>query len=106
MIRRPPRSTLFPYTTLFRSRANSWTPFPAKGALILSLIPPDTHAGATPRNGPRLGFFSRLLDDLLGHQTVAFAGRHIAHAEAQGFDSAWVAQHHFHESEEIGRAHV
>src|SRR5256885_11578556 len=23
MIRRPPRSTLFPYTTLFRSRANS-----------------------------------------------------------------------------------
>src|SRR2546421_3551250 len=26
MIRRPPRSTLFPYTTLFRSRANGiWT---------------------------------------------------------------------------------
>src|SRR2546422_6855558 len=25
MIRRPPRSTLFPYTTLFRSQA-SWTP--------------------------------------------------------------------------------
>src|SRR2546425_4153795 len=25
MIRRPPRSTLFPYTTLFRSRAASWT---------------------------------------------------------------------------------
>src|SRR2546422_5440735 len=24
MIRRPPRSTLFPYTTLFRSRAESW----------------------------------------------------------------------------------
>src|SRR5258708_28697228 len=29
MIRRPPRSTLFPYTTLFRSRANTatdWAP--------------------------------------------------------------------------------
>src|SRR5262245_62282048 len=26
MIRRPPRSTLFPYTTLFRSRCSSWTP--------------------------------------------------------------------------------
>src|SRR4030066_368120 len=26
MIRRPPRSTLFPYTTLFRSRANSPPP--------------------------------------------------------------------------------
>src|SRR3712207_7038794 len=24
MMRRPPRSTLFPYTTLFRSRAYSW----------------------------------------------------------------------------------
>src|SRR2546428_6169489 len=25
MIRRPPRSTLFPYTTLFRSRNHGWT---------------------------------------------------------------------------------
>src|SRR5256885_5455636 len=26
MIRRPPRSTLFPYTTLFRSRVERWAP--------------------------------------------------------------------------------
>src|SRR2546430_11618841 len=26
MIRRPPRSTLFPYTTLFRSAADAWDP--------------------------------------------------------------------------------
>src|SRR3712207_8681067 len=26
MIRRPPRSTLFPYTTLFRSVVEEWTP--------------------------------------------------------------------------------
>src|SRR5256885_11029440 len=26
MIRRPPRSTLFPYTTLFRSRTTHWAP--------------------------------------------------------------------------------
>src|SRR5260370_15511623 len=26
MIRRPPRSTLFPYTTLFRSRRRRWRP--------------------------------------------------------------------------------
>src|SRR3989449_6967275 len=33
MIRRPPRSTLFPYTTLFRSRAaRPWEPH--RGALI------------------------------------------------------------------------
>src|SRR2546430_12480373 len=32
MIRRPPRSTLFPYTTLFRSalRARDWTTFASK----------------------------------------------------------------------------
>src|SRR2546426_5707249 len=29
MIRRPPRSTLFPYTTLFRSRSFATTPCPA-----------------------------------------------------------------------------
>src|SRR6266446_9826498 len=29
MIRRPPRSTLFPYTTLFRSRPNSSARWPA-----------------------------------------------------------------------------
>src|SRR2546430_8497170 len=28
MIRRPPRSTLFPYTTLFRSRDRPWLPHP------------------------------------------------------------------------------
>src|SRR2546426_8350613 len=28
MIRRPPRSTLFPYTTLFRSAAGQFIPFP------------------------------------------------------------------------------
>src|SRR5256885_3851733 len=32
MIRRPPRSTLFPYTTLFRSTANSITGFWGKAA--------------------------------------------------------------------------
>src|SRR5947209_14047899 len=29
MIRRPPRSTLFPYTTLFRSRPSHWSRIPA-----------------------------------------------------------------------------
>src|SRR3712207_7167065 len=37
MIRRPPRSTLFPYTTLFRSydrRAGTWTWSPEMAALL------------------------------------------------------------------------
>src|SRR2546425_6413288 len=41
MIRRPPRSTLFPYTTLFRSLIDRYARGPAllKGAL--AKIPPD-----------------------------------------------------------------
>src|SRR3989442_14656029 len=41
MIRRPPRSTLFPYTTLFRSRA-------AVGRLELSLAPRDRAREGAP----------------------------------------------------------
>src|SRR5436309_12515714 len=35
MIRRPPRSTLFPYTTLFRSRVDSAAPGGRSGALAI-----------------------------------------------------------------------
>src|SRR5256885_16967227 len=48
MIRRPPRSTLFPYTTLFRSRSQSLHDQPANG-------PGGNRAGRgprTPRGGP------------------------------------------------------
>src|SRR3712207_8117138 len=39
MIRRPPRSTLFPYTTLFRSAATAPGPAPsARGELIDRLV--------------------------------------------------------------------
>jgi putative FMN-dependent luciferase-like monooxygenase len=47
----------------------------------------------------RLGFFSRLLDDTTAAERYRLAAAQIAHAEAFGFDSAWVAQHHFHEHE-------
>src|SRR5260370_14301482 len=36
MIRRPPRSTLFPYTTLFRSLASDWTG-PSRPAVDIDL---------------------------------------------------------------------
>src|SRR5438309_10692106 len=45
MIRRPPRSTLFPYTTLFRSRALSKTPadrFPTVIMFAEALARPST----------------------------------------------------------------
>ncbi|MGJ7567213.1 putative FMN-dependent luciferase-like monooxygenase [Variovorax sp. GB1R11] len=47
----------------------------------------------------RLGFFSRLLDDTSAAERYRLVAAQIAHAEAFGFDSAWVAQHHFHEHE-------
>src|SRR3989442_15330766 len=49
MIRRPPRSTLFPYTTLFRSDGNGWNlEFAAidgsiiqKGSVTIGMVTPD-----------------------------------------------------------------
>src|SRR2546427_8713123 len=44
MIRRPPRSTLFPYTTLFRSRLHVHDPRPVAGQLGLAdPAAPDHH---------------------------------------------------------------
>src|SRR2546422_8114324 len=52
MIRRPPRSTLFPYTTLFRSSTST----PANGTLTPAGPPnqlrPEATASATPLCGP------------------------------------------------------
>src|SRR3712207_7314422 len=57
MIRRPPRSTLFPYTTLFRSRGRP----PARGELPHPICAEVRQAGARPSRlrgggarGPRL----------------------------------------------------
>src|SRR3712207_7889534 len=43
MIRRPPRSTLFPYTTLFRSQATGWSKSTSQGR-------PCGGAGKCPRS--------------------------------------------------------
>src|SRR5687768_17815321 len=47
MIRRPPRSTLFPYTTLFRSSEDCWGTGPCGRE-----APFEFSANATPRRGP------------------------------------------------------
>src|SRR3989475_12333685 len=51
MIRRPPRSTLFPYTTLFRSSAFAFvvsrrTPLVSRGAAVVSRRAPVVSGGA------------------------------------------------------------
>src|SRR2546430_12187777 len=41
MIRRPPRSTLFPYTTLFRSPSRTWSPRSSLRLVTsVSVVPP------------------------------------------------------------------
>lgn len=47
----------------------------------------------------RLGFFTRLLDDADAAERYRLATEQIVTAERLGFESAWVAQHHFHEWE-------
>jgi putative FMN-dependent luciferase-like monooxygenase len=50
-------------------------------------------------NLKRLGFFTRLLDEAAPAERYRLAAEQICHAEAAGLDSAWIAQHHFHERE-------
>src|SRR3712207_8230301 len=63
MIRRPPRSTLFPYTTLFRSHAAVRSRRPAPGAdrppgpgapprITVDVVPLIRHERGTSRVGP------------------------------------------------------
>jgi putative FMN-dependent luciferase-like monooxygenase len=47
----------------------------------------------------RLGFFTRLLDEASAGERYRLATEQIVHAEKHGFETAWVAQHHFHEAE-------
>ena len=47
----------------------------------------------------RLGFFTRLLDRVEPAERYRLAAAQIVHAERVGYDSAWIAQHHFHEDE-------
>ena len=49
--------------------------------------------------GKRLGFFTRLLDQAAPAERYRLATAQIVHAERRGYDSAWIAQHHFHEDE-------
>lgn len=47
----------------------------------------------------RLGYFSRILDIASASERYSNVTAQIVHAEKLGFDTAWVAQHHFHEFE-------
>lgn len=54
---------------------------------------------STSASPKRLGFFSRILDQADAAERYRLASEQIIHAEAQSFNSAWVAQHHFNGEE-------
>src|SRR2546429_1665708 len=90
MIRRPPRSTLFPYTTLFRSmligaQAFQETPKHHAPAIVLALIPNiaawgklliDSALGAAGTNAATVGF------DKLAQVGVLYHGLEVLSAGA------------------------
>src|SRR5687767_15341895 len=51
MIRRPPRSTLFPYTTLFRSLANDFLGNGYLGPRLITSAGPTEHGGSLSIGG-------------------------------------------------------
>jgi len=55
----------------------------------------DKRRTNVPAGSKRLGFFTRLLDQTSAAERYRLATEQIVHAERHGFDSAWVAQHHF-----------
>src|SRR5688572_31258152 len=71
MIRRPPRSTLFPYTTLFRSDRRRWALAPARGH----------HAAPPPPRASRRAHLShsRRLPSLRSHLRPHGRGRSEEH---------------------------
>src|SRR2546430_6652831 len=60
MIRRPPRSTLFPYTTLFRSRFLEAMSFAHAAVLNLAAVSRDCHVSRKSAEG-----YLEILEDLL-----------------------------------------
>src|ERR1039458_7128976 len=65
MIRRPPRSTLFPYTTLFRSKASPLSP-------IGTIAPPTTTVAYLDQHmqNPQVHEADLAVERNLGHNTV------------------------------------
>src|SRR2546429_6711677 len=69
MIRRPPRSTLFPYTTLFRSDVH----------VAVALQVPDHRHARFPLHPLHQGFAAARHDDV---EVLAHAGEHVANRRA------------------------
>src|SRR5256885_3212935 len=93
MIRRPPRSTLFPYTTLFRSLACG-VPGPEQGAGHVDHM---AYLGQSPQHLAEYG---------APIETPSPVDIAIGSENQLGTDLLEAVQHHGNAHLEIGRAHV
>src|SRR5258708_16098218 len=74
MIRRPPRSTLFPYTTLFRSVAGNLQGFFGFKLIFPNLLRPHPRVSETGAGQSRLGKIDRKSTRLnSSHQIISYA---------------------------------
>src|SRR5258708_18062275 len=74
MIARPPRSTLFPYTTLFRSTGHMWIPIMPLLANNHTVIVPDLR-GAGDSSKPESGYDKKnMAVDIHSHVLLVVTG--------------------------------
>src|SRR2546430_3081662 len=79
MIRRPPRSTLFPYTTLFRSAfsASKFSAPPKPSSVITAILPCRFTAPASAK------FFSATTKLIIGKNTSTRSEEHTSELQSQ-----------------------
>src|SRR2546429_8067851 len=80
MIRRPPRSTLFPYTTLFRSSARAWLSSTLKIKPILTVESEITPVERVRTSGRA---FERLVDYMRSRHEDGADGWVVQHIQAR-----------------------
>src|SRR3712207_9588148 len=102
MIRRPPRSTLFPYTTLFRSADAG--PVVLDGVVLGAAVVPDGEAVLRPppadlvlRDG---GLADQVVEQLARARRVVEPEPHVL----RGVEVDEVRRERVHEQDQIGRA--
>src|SRR6266498_4867942 len=86
MIRRPPRSTLFPYTTLFRSHADRVASPPRQPGSAASALERPTGVGAAPTP---ISFAGSDEAGLVGEGYCPAPGRSRALSTGSGADPGW-----------------
>src|SRR2546426_6913543 len=101
MIRRPPRSTLFPYTTLFRSGVARWGSIPARNVSACDLESRRASGTSTKSGSPRDRKSTRLNSS---HLVISYAVFCLKkkNAKPQAYDKRPLVDRHPTRTEQNG----